>query len=265
MISLRKALRLEGRGVISLVGAGGKSSLMYRLAQELSNDGDSVLTTTTTKIIEPAEDQSPSVILSESLDTIVEIAKGRLTRGLHLTAAAARSQKGAKLIGLKPGIIDAIATKRIFRWIIVEADGAAGRPLKAPADHEPVIPAMSRWIVGLAGLSGIGKPLNSAWVFRPERFARIAGIAMEESISAEAISNVLRHEQGTFKNSPENALRIVFLNQSDVCGGIKSGRQIASLLQRKPSRFNGAVIGQVLRQQPVLQKYTIGDREVYDA
>ena len=58
MTSLRQALLLGEGGVISLVGAGGKTSLMFRLAHELSLTGDSVLTTTTTKIYVPEPVQS---------------------------------------------------------------------------------------------------------------------------------------------------------------------------------------------------------------
>ena len=64
MTSLRQALMLGDGGVISLVGAGGKTSLMFKLAHELSRTGGSVLTTTTTKILEPEPDQSSCVIVS---------------------------------------------------------------------------------------------------------------------------------------------------------------------------------------------------------
>jgi len=49
-ISLYHALLLENGGVITIVGAGGKTSMMFQLAKVLSSAGDTVLTTTTTKI-----------------------------------------------------------------------------------------------------------------------------------------------------------------------------------------------------------------------
>ncbi|MBW2409536.1 MAG: hypothetical protein JRF72_07020, partial [Deltaproteobacteria bacterium] len=63
---------IEGRGVVSLVGAGGKTSLMFRLAHEISEAGDSVLTTTTTKILNPPPQQSSNLIISDQIDTIVK-------------------------------------------------------------------------------------------------------------------------------------------------------------------------------------------------
>jgi len=51
--------------------------------------------------------------------------------------------------------------------VLVEADGAAGRPLKAWAAWEPVIPGQTCLLVVMAGASGLGRPLTPAWVHRP--------------------------------------------------------------------------------------------------
>ena len=82
---------LEAGGVISLVGAGGKTSLMFRLAQELSAEGATVLTTTTTRIFMPAEEQSRCVILADTAETILERAAQKLNEHRHITAAAGLS------------------------------------------------------------------------------------------------------------------------------------------------------------------------------
>ena len=141
MVPLRQALMLEGQGVISLVGAGGKTSLMFKLAHEISEAGDSVLTTTTTKILNPTPRESSNLIVSDSVDSIIHNAAELLNNNqLHVTVAASRVLPENKLIGLQPEVIDTLAQTKLFRWIIAEADGAARKPLKAPADHEPVIP-----------------------------------------------------------------------------------------------------------------------------
>ncbi|MCF8109113.1 MAG: hypothetical protein K9J81_08985, partial [Desulfohalobiaceae bacterium] len=43
----------ERSGIISLVGAGGKTSLMFQLAREIAARKQRVLTTTTTRIFSP--------------------------------------------------------------------------------------------------------------------------------------------------------------------------------------------------------------------
>ncbi len=51
--------------------------------------------------------------------------------------------------------------------MIIEADGARKLPIKAPAEHEPVIPEFVNTVITVIGLSGLGKPLTEEWVHRP--------------------------------------------------------------------------------------------------
>ena len=105
MASLREGLMLEGGGVVSLVGGGGKTSLMFKLAHELASAGQTVLTTTTTKILEPSQDQSSCLILAGSVPSLLERADDMLIKHLHLTAAAAKLPESGKLCGFRPETI----------------------------------------------------------------------------------------------------------------------------------------------------------------
>jgi probable selenium-dependent hydroxylase accessory protein YqeC len=254
MVSLREGLMLEGGGVISLVGAGGKTSLMFKLAHELSITGESVLTTTTTKIFEPEPDQSSCVIVSDSVTRLLDQAQKMINKQPHITMALDRLPDTGKLIGFAPEVVDALWKRRLFRWIVVEADGAAGRPLKAPADHEPVIPGCTSCLVGLAGLSGIGRPLTDQWVFRPERFAELAGISRDAAVTETAVANVLTHKNGLFKNAPAEAARIAFLNQADTPETCAAGQRIARLLTEKTNTgIKRVVIGRTRADSPVIE------------
>ena len=257
MTSLRQALMLEGQGVVSLVGAGGKTTLMFKLAQEISNAGQTVLTTTTTKILVPASEQSSCMIVSGSVETIVKKARDLVKKKtLHITVAASRGQRENKLIGLKPQTVDLLAETNLFDWILVEADGAAGRPLKVPANHEPVIPGSTKLVIGLAGLSGVGKPMTDEWVHRLERFSSLAGLSAGQEITAAGVCNVIVHDKGIFKDTPEVAARLVFLNQADAAGGFEAGKQIANLLTgQKKTKLKRIVIGQLEHEPPVLEYF----------
>ncbi len=264
MIQLRQALILAGQGVVSLVGAGGKTSLMFKLAHEISEAGDSVLTTTTTKVLNPTPQQSSNLILSNHIDTIVKYAEDVFKKNQrHITAAASRVQPENKLIGLQPEIIDALAATKIFRWIIVEADGAARKPLKAPADHEPVIPMSTTHVAGICGLSAVGNPFSDKWVHRPERFAEITRLHIGQTITGEIFGDILVHERGVFKNSPSSALRLAFLNQADVPGGNDAAKRIAELLMGKEKTgLNRIIIGQVKLSPPVLEYFDLDNSPV---
>ncbi|MCP4695036.1 MAG: putative selenium-dependent hydroxylase accessory protein YqeC [Desulfobacterales bacterium] len=211
MTTIRDALKLEGGGVVGIVGAGGKTSLMFRLAHELSRDGETVLTTTTTRILAPTKEQSPAVILSTSPEDLLEKAKSRLKQTPHLTAAAKKiHDQRNKLMGFPPEIIDALMASGVFKWILVEADGAARKPLKAPAPHEPVIPRCAAWLVGVIGLNSVGKPLSEEWVFRPGLYAGITGLNLGEPVTEASIAASLVHDQGIMKGCPAGAARIAF-------------------------------------------------------
>lgn len=258
MVLLREGLQLKDGGIVSLVGAGGKTSLMFRLARELSQSGEAVLTTTTTKIYVPSADQAAGVIVTESVSELLAQVRGRLKHHRHICAAAKRQPDQGKLIGFLPGSIEQIWNSCLFQWIIVEADGAAGRTLKAPADHEPVIPAGTHQVVGLVGLNGIGQPLTSQWVFRHEHFSQVTGLKPGRAVTESAIADVLTHPQGIFKNSPPTAVRTVFCNQADAAEKLQAGQRIAQiLLKRKNTGLNRIVIGQALFEPPVLAYYNL--------
>ncbi|MCG6905556.1 MAG: putative selenium-dependent hydroxylase accessory protein YqeC [Desulfobacteraceae bacterium] len=219
-------------GVISLVGAGGKTTLMFRIARELAAAGETVLTTTTTRICRPEAAQSAHVIVAARPSAALPVLAYRLRRSRHVTAAAGCIPEGDKLAGYPPESVDAFRAAGLFRWILVEADGAARRPLKAPAAHEPVIPACSDWVVAVAGMAAVGRPLDPRWVFRPERFGALAGVAAREPVTPDAIATVLLHPQGMMKGLGLKAARCVFLNQLDLPGAAEAARTVCAALAR---------------------------------
>jgi len=255
---LHDALLLEGGGVVCLVGAGGKTSLMYRLARELAAEGQTVLTTTTTRIFAPTPEQSPGYILGATADDILEQAGGMLGSHRHITAAAGKSPETGKLTGISPEAIDRLWAARVCDWIIVEADGAAGRPLKAPAGHEPVVPATTGWLVGMVGLSVLGKPLSEEWVFRSTIFSSLSSLPQGAAVTAEAIAAVLVHERGILKGAPSRCRRLVFLNQADTVEREAAGLQVVRSIQCSGvTGIERAIIGQVLGEPPVSGVYDL--------
>lgn len=157
-----------------------------------------------------------------------------------------------KLIGFAPEIIEVLRQSRLFRWIIIEADGAAGRPLKTPADHEPVVPESTTTVVGLAGLSGIGQPLTDQWVFRSDRFAEVAGVAHNTNVNETAVANVFTHKEGIFKNTSAKASRLVFLNQADMPENRAAGQRIAiRLIQDNSTGIRRVIVGHLSSESPV--------------
>jgi len=261
MVTLREALYLEKGGVVSFVGAGGKTSLMFRIARELSSAGETVLTTTTTKIMMPSEDQSPHVILSDSFEEVLDKARPLIKNNLHISAASQRTDSTlGKITGFEPEVIDEIRKSGVFRWILVEADGASRRPLKAPAFYEPVIPSSSGWIVGIIGLKGIGKPLEERWVFRHKLFAEITGLKPKELVTEESVAAALIDKNGIMKGCPSHTKKIVFLNMADNQKLVESGRRIADILCKTGvAGLKRVVIGRALHEPSVVEYHDVSE------
>jgi probable selenium-dependent hydroxylase accessory protein YqeC len=259
LTSLRHSLKLNESGVISLVGAGGKTSLMFRLARELSRQGAAVLSTTTTKIYTPSRKQSSVVMISESARALAIEARKILVRKPHISAGSRLIPLKNKLKGFPPETIEAIWQTGVFRWIVIEADGAAGKSLKAPAAHEPVIPRCSKWVIGIVSLAAIGKPLTEKWVFRPHLVSKITGLNQGALITESAIVEVLTNAEGIMKGFPEQAKRFAFLNQVESQERLEAGRKIAKMIcSHKTAGFTGVLIGQTL-YEPLVKEYYPAD------
>ena len=244
---LEKILLREEQGVLSLTGGGGKTSLMFHLARQLARSGKRVLTTTTTRIFVPTADQSETVLVdADPVAILRRLSSPRRAPG-HVTAAAARLADAGKLIGFVPEAIRVFAESGLFDWIIVEADGSAGRPLKAPAEHEPVIPPDTTVLVSVAGLEVLGLPLTEKLVFRSELAGGLMQLAAGEIITENDLATLFAHPLGPFKGAPPQARRFIFLNKADDPQRRTRGARLAGLLSHSvPPPAEAVIVGQAL-------------------
>lgn len=152
-----------------------------------------------------------------------------------------------RLTALEPRQLDALRDycRENGILLLIEADGARHKDLKAPADHEPAVPEWVDQVIVVAGLRGLGEPLNDETVHRPERFADLSGIALGDQITAKALTAVLRSSEGGLKGIPRNARRTLFLNQADTPHlQAQAGRMANELI----GSYHQVVIGSL--QQP---------------
>ncbi|MCF6248169.1 MAG: putative selenium-dependent hydroxylase accessory protein YqeC [Desulfobacula sp.] len=234
-IDLLKAFNFTGQGLISLIGGGGKTSLMFKLAMELADSGSTVLTTSTTKIFYPAKDQSPATIITPSLDDLIMQSASLLKKHPHICAGFTNDSATGKVIGFTASFIDKLWETKTFDWIIVEADGAKRKPIKASDVHEPVVPHSCTHLVIVAGLDAIGTPLDDKHVHRPWIFSQNTDLPMGAQLTEKSISQALAMEMEKAKKSCPNASGSVFLNKADTSERIRSGEKIAAALQQHPA------------------------------
>lgn len=229
---LAKALDLGPRELVSLVGAGGKTTLMQTLAAELCGRPARVITTTTTRIYRP---QSP-LHLEADPDRMLKWLADQADPGVCHCLGAGLEQGGdmLKVVGLDRRTVDGIWEQGLVDYLLVEADGAGELPIKAPRAHEPVIPGQSTMVVGVMGLSAVSKPMGPERVFALDEFCLLTRAVPGQELEPCHLAKLITHPQGLFKGAPPAARRVVLLNQADVLESKEVGREIASLVQTSP-------------------------------
>ena len=218
--SLPERLGLAGRELVSIVGAGGKSTILFALGRDLTAAGARVILTTTTRV---GADQ-PSEPICWSAD--VAHVEAAFLVGLPVFVAAGRAP--GKIVGPSPEAIDRLFAETGADYVVVEADGAHRMAIKAPADHEPVIPSASTTVVVVASMAAIGGPI-SAVAHRPERVAGLIGARPDDILTLEGAAAVLLHPDGGLKGIPAGA-RVVMVARSPEPATARIAAELAPIL-----------------------------------
>ncbi len=251
--SLIEALGLRAREVVSLVGAGGKTTLMFRLAKELLLAGKKVVTTTTTKILVPSSEETSCLFVHPDEEESKQFLLKHIDSYRHITLAHTRLDS-MKLKGISPDLVSILSNSPEIDMLIVEADGAAGRPVKAPREWEPVIPSSSTLVVGILGVDGVGKKLSEEDFFQADQISRLTGVPMGEKMTCEAMAILMTHPQGIFKGTPLSSRRIAFINKMDVPEGMIWGRRIGiEILGKGSPQIERAILGRLKSELPVAE------------
>jgi len=240
------AFAVDGERLVCLIGGGGKTTLMARLSHDLAARGRRVITTTTTRIRHP---DRGIVVIEPTLDRLVT----RLGDALHVApevTAAKEHLPESKLRGLTADEVDHLAGLSLADTIVVEADGAAGRPLKAHADHEPVIPSSTGLVIAVVGTDCLGTPVDDRFVHRSELFATRLGLPPGHIVTAQDVAAILLHPLGYLRRVPPGARVAVLLNKADDSATEAEALACAKTLHRADqalgSRLERIVVGSLL-------------------
>ncbi len=252
-MTLREAFAIKPGEVISLVGGGGKTTLMFALAHELASSGGCLITTTTTKFLEPSASETPLLILNRNEEEIIQSLLQNVKRYQHITVASERLHSG-KLKGITPEFVVTLAGLGELSYIIVEADGSAQKPLKAPNATEPVIPPNTNLVIPVVGIEALDGRLTEENVFRSEIASKLLGLSSGSIITTEAIAQLIIHRQGMTKGSPRQSRIIPFINKVDVAGSLLKARDLAyKILAMSHSKVEQVVLGQARFPEPVIE------------
>jgi probable selenium-dependent hydroxylase accessory protein YqeC len=242
---LASTLGLGRREHVAIVGGGGKTSLMHSLAEELCQGGFRVVASTTTKVWRWQAGLFTQVIFSGSDSAWQEKLKKAIEKD-RIAFVGHALLESDKVEGLSISQAESVFKDPWVDYLILEADGSAGRPIKAPAAHEPVIPPSATLVVAMMGLESIGKRLDADVVFRPDRYEKVTGYRQGATLTLEAIAKIFRAREGLFKGAPISARRVAFLNKLDLLPDDRAARELATLLlQGQTSPVNRVVVGSI--------------------
>lgn len=232
---------LDGGNTVTVIGSGGKTSLIWRMAAGLSGAAGPfrrILVTPTTKMFVPE---------GKPYDRYCGGVPPEPVPGV--TLAGFFNEKSGKLESLPPEELERI--RHGYDLVLIEGDGARGLPLKAWAEDEPVIPSFTNITVGILPLWPLGKPVTEKIIHRLPLFASLSGAEEGELLKPEHIRRVISGwagNPGLFARA--RGSRILFFNQTEDSRALMQARELAEHL---PPRFPDAIIAGSVRDNLVTE------------
>ena len=250
---LAGALRAT-RGIVCAVGAGGKKSLLYHLAETLP--GKVGLTATVQMARFPATLDAAKIVAdsSELEQRVTEEADGT-----RVVAFARASQKPDRLAGLPPNLIDDIHRSAGFDVTLVKADGARMRLIKAPRPGEPVLPAATTTIVPIVSARVIGRRLTEEIAHRLDRISAITGLTAGDVVGPEHLAQLMVSPAGALQNIGD-AVVSPLINMVDTAELAQAARTVAQTALDATRRFDRVVLASLRAPSTVVEVITANNR-----
>jgi probable selenium-dependent hydroxylase accessory protein YqeC len=186
-MNLTGVFNIKDGDIVSFVGAGGKSTAMWTIAEELSNKGKKVFVTTTTKIFIPHKNQTSKIIMIENDTKFMDI-YADTTSGEIITLG--KDTKKNKILGIPSSFIEKIKCLN-NAVILIEADGASRKPFKAPESFEPVVPQNTKIVIPVIGTEILGQKLLPSNAHRINKIKEITNLKDGDIITPDAVKKVL--------------------------------------------------------------------------
>ena len=212
--------------IISVIGGGGKSSLLKKIGRELVKLNLKVILTTTTKI-EPFPNTAVVLLQGRGEDIREELTY--MLDELKIIMVAKKRYHGDKLVGVNPEVVQKF--KKYANIVLVEADGARQRPFKTHMPHEPVIPAATDKVIIVIGSEIVHKPLNDETVHRADLFAKKWNMELEAKLTRKIIAKELLSTAGYIRKIPLTSNVAIFINKTDL--NLDRAKSLAEYLMKK--------------------------------
>lgn len=237
---------LEARaGIVCAVGAGGKKSLLSRLAA--AHPGRVAITATV--YTTAAHDDLGFAVVVEP-EELLAAAVAAVDPARNVVYASVGSKPGRRG-GVSSATIERLHREGRFAATYVKADGARMRLVKAPADGEPLLPPLTTTVVPIVSAAAFGQPLSERTAHRLESIERVAGLRAQEPITALHVGRLLASPLGLLKGT-EGRRVVPVVNMVDDAAREAQARAAAELALSLSDRFDRVVLACLLRDDPVV-------------
>ncbi|MGR8918179.1 MAG: selenium cofactor biosynthesis protein YqeC [Gammaproteobacteria bacterium] len=218
------------RGVVCLVGAGGKKTTMYALAE--AHPGRVALSST-----------SHMYLYDERrVDAVVRLpGDAPPPSTARVVAFAGRTETRKRVGGLDAATLQAIRDRGEFDLIVLKADGARARWIKAPQDYEPLIPAFADTVIPVVSARAIGRRLDEGIAHRPERAAAVMHTRVDAPLEPLHLARLLASPDGALKGVGDALVRPL-INMVDGPAELAAAREAADLALAMTVRFDRVVL-----------------------
>jgi probable selenium-dependent hydroxylase accessory protein YqeC len=223
---------------------------MFRLAREIVERGEPVLTTSTTHIFAEQVKLAPASV--RAADATREGVLAALDAHRHVLVIGDTDLTTGRAAGISPDLFARLRAWCPSRCLVNEADGSRGRAFKAPARHEPAIPPETTLVVPVIGADVFGEPLDAEHVHRPELVQALSGVAPGTRVTPELVARVLAHPEGGRKNVPARARVVVLINKVETLADRAPAREAAERLLRE-SAIEAVVLAAANADKAVLE------------
>lgn len=228
-------------GITCVVGAGGKKTTLRTLAAELDR---AVLTATVR--IPIVDDWVSEVLVTDDPRPVVATSTDAADGSIAVFPARERRDRYA---GYDPETVETLAD--CGRPVLVKADGARTRLLKAPADHEPQLPRTATTVVPVVSARAVGKPLTDEWVHRVDRVAALTGLQRGDRIGVNDVARVVASERGGLQDVPTDATVVPLVNMVDDEALRATGEEIAAAIHARAD-VSRVVLAEMRADRPVV-------------
>lgn len=239
------------RGIVAVVGAGGKKSTLHRLIEAHHLAGTNRVALTTTVKMAPAAASLDLPMVVEAPESILPAIRAfGESNGSILVAGPMTTAK--RLSGLPCDLVSKVHTEGGFDVTLVKADGARMRLIKAPSDVEPVLPNKVSTILPLISARIFGRQLSERVAHRPERLMAIIDAPLGVELSPHHVARLLTSNEGSLQGVGD-AKVVPIINMVDTPELLALARETAQIALAATGGFDRVVLTSMLTANPLIE------------